>query len=184
MLGFPLGILSAAGAGGVAGTYELISTTILGTAQSSVVFDVSSFASTYKHLQIRATGRNSSSNGEMFLRLNADTGNNYSTHALYADGTGPYSIAASSTSQIRAGATSLSSDSASIFGTTILEILDAFSTTKNKTTRSLSGRTGSNQVLLISGAWYNTASTTSITLLTGANDFVSGSRFSLYGIRG
>jgi hypothetical protein len=181
-----LGIFSAAGAGGgPVGDYELIETNILGSNQASITFsNLGTYSSTYKHLQIRATGRNSSSNGEMFLRFNADTGNNYSTHALYADGTGPYSIAASSTSQIRAGATSLSTDASNVFGTTVLDVLDAFSTTKNKTTRSFSGRTGSNQILLISGAWYNTASTTSLTLLTGANNFVTGSRFSLYGIRG
>jgi hypothetical protein len=56
MLGFPLGILSAAGAGGgVAGDYELISSEILGTTAASVTFSsLGDYSSTYKHLQIRA----------------------------------------------------------------------------------------------------------------------------------
>lgn len=48
MLGFPLGILSAAGAGGVvAGDYELISTQILAATTNSVTFtSLGDFAST------------------------------------------------------------------------------------------------------------------------------------------
>jgi hypothetical protein len=49
-----------------------------------VVFDVSTFASTYKHLQIRMTARLSASTGitTSFLRLNSDTGSNYATHFI------------------------------------------------------------------------------------------------------
>jgi hypothetical protein len=52
----PFGVFSAAGSS-VSNSYELISTTILPNSSStSVTFDVSSLASTYKHLQVRVCG--------------------------------------------------------------------------------------------------------------------------------
>jgi hypothetical protein len=73
-----------------------------------------------------------------------------------------------------------------IFGPIIIDIVDAYSTTKNKTIRSLQGvySTGF-QVRLVSGSWRNTASITTIAM-TSANssNFLTGSRFSLYGIKG
>jgi len=67
----------------------------------------------------------------------------------------------------------------------VLDILDAYSTTKNKTIRSLSGMTGgANNLQLYSGLWNNTAAISSLNIFPGATNFVAGSRFSLYGIRG
>jgi hypothetical protein len=81
---FPLGILSAAGAGGVGATYELIESQILGSNQSSITFSsLATYASTYKHLQIRAAGKGSGNSFEetnVNLRFNGDTGSNYSAH--------------------------------------------------------------------------------------------------------
>ena len=65
-----------------------------------------------------------------------------------------------------------------------MDILDPYAT-KNKTVRSLSGNSGGSdsQVRLMSSAWLNTTSVTSITILGDGGDLVSGSRFSLYGIK-
>jgi hypothetical protein len=188
-----LGILSAAGAGGVvAGAYDLISTTILTGNQSSIVFDVSSFASTYKHLQIRAVGRSSggsigSQEGDAILiRFNGDTGSNYAHHALFGNGSTVNSGAAASTTAMAAQRFTDSTGTANAFGAFIADFLDPFSTTKNKTLRVMGGTT--NQVTTInlnSGHWRSTAAVTSITLTpnVGAN-FNAGSRFSIYGLRG
>jgi hypothetical protein len=77
-------ILGVTASGFDTGAYELISTTILGSAQSSVVFDVSSYTSTYKHLQIRVVTRTDRGANEDILgiRFNGDTGSNYITHLL------------------------------------------------------------------------------------------------------
>jgi hypothetical protein len=67
-----------------------------------------------------------------------------------------------------------------------MDILDYGVTTKNTTMRALNGGHEYNWIALASGVWMNTAAVTSITFnmpLTSAN-FVSGTRFSLYGIRG
>jgi hypothetical protein len=188
MLGFPLGILSAAGAGGVVPvgpTYELISTTILGTATSSVSFSsLATYASDYKHLQIRIAVRTDTVNDLISMRLNSDTGANYANHELQGDGSTVNSSAAQSQTSMRFGRTAYSTMTANSFAGMVVDLLDTYSTSKNKTIRCLSGRTGAaNSIQLFSGFHMSTASLTSITILPGSPNFIAGSRFSLYGIR-
>jgi hypothetical protein len=188
---FPLGILSAAGAGGVAGeTYELIETQILGSAQSSVTFSsLATYASTYKHLQIRAAGKGSGNSFEetnVNLRFNGDSGSNYSYHFLNGLGSSATSGAGTSATLMNVGKFADSGVATAIFGAIVIDILDSYSTTKYKTVRSLYGKYSSAsypRLGLYSGNWMNTNSLTSIEVLPDGN-FVTGSRFSLYGIRG
>ena len=185
-----LGIFSAAGAGGVAGTYELISTTILGSSQSIVTFsNLGDYSSTYKHLQIRmGFGSNNGTTGTYtLLRFNADSGSNYSRHVL--EGTG--STVTSSNLINQSGVfvspstgtqNSLHSESYAI------DFLDSFSTTKNKTLRAFGGVSSiGHGIILLSGLWRSTSSITSITLEANSggssSTYGTGSRFSLYGIR-
>ena len=186
MLGFPLGILSAAGAGGVAGgSYELISTTILGTSTASVSFSsLGTYAADYKHLQIRVLSRSSLDGGRGVLtRFNSDTGSNYSWHVLLGNGSSVISSAGTSTTFMYGGIQAISTDTANSYGVFVMDILDPYSTTKNKTIRSLSG-VGGSRIDLYSGNWRNTNSLTAVTLDPEAGLFVAGSRFSLYGIKG
>jgi hypothetical protein len=178
----PLGILSSAGGG--FGTYELIQTQILGSTTASITFSgLATYASTYEHLQIRYTARqtNTGSVG-MSMRLNGDTASNYSYH--YLGGTGSSVLAAAGVTQTSmiVGSAFGTSAAANAFGAGVIDLTDAFSTSKNKTTRTLEGRS-SEWIALISGNWRNTASITSIQLFPDVYSFVTGSRFSLYGIR-
>jgi hypothetical protein len=76
------------------------------------------------------------------------------------------------------------SNTANIFGSAVIDILDPFSTTKNTTTRSLGGHNSSTARLYLgSGAYYSTAAVTSITVGPNSGSILAGSRFSLYGIR-
>jgi hypothetical protein len=71
------------------------------------------------------------------------------------------------------------------FTAVVIDLLDVYSTTKNKTIRALYGSSGTpNVVQLLSGAWFSTSSTTSLTVGRLSNNFTNGSRFSLYGIKG
>ena len=192
MLGFPLGILSAAGAGGVpagASDYELLETAILVSNTGSVTFSsLGTYSATYKHLQIRFTARTTTSTGDnLFIRMNGVTTSNYSSHTLRGNGTSVTSTGYANESQIFFDGGMPGSNAASnIYSGAVIDFLDAFSTTKNKTTRAFNGFTSaaSNQtwVNLNSGVWRDTSALTSITL-TGAT-FVTGCRFSLYGIKG
>ena len=184
----PFGILSAAGAGGAApaGAYELIQTTVLGTDTASVTFSsLGDYSSTYKHLQVRTLARVSAATTEtLLIRLNADTGSNYSWHGLSGNGSAVSSFALTSNSYMGIGIHPGSNSSANIFGLTVIDFLDTYSTTKNKTARSLGGMNGATTtVRLHSGLWQNTSSLTSIQVFSEVSNFVAGSRFSLYGIR-
>jgi hypothetical protein len=169
--------------------FELISTFILSSNTPSITFDVSSFASNYKHLQIRSLMRSTfaSTWDSGSIRFNSDSGTNYANHALGGTGSGsPYSESGTSRSNIglSGGALAASSLESNIFTGSILDILDPFSSTKNTTTREFSGSVASERrVRFGSGFWANTAPVTSIQLACTGN-FIPGSRFSLYGIRG
>jgi hypothetical protein len=185
----PFGVLSAAGAGGVAGSdFELISSSILGSAQSSVVFDTSSLGSTYKHLQLRFTTRGTRTEADdtFLVRFNGDTGTNYSYHRLGTfNGSTVDSAAGVSASQLQIAYGAGGNTTANAFTGAVVDILDPFSTTKNTTIRTFSGIAASITYLnLQSGVYRNTAAITSITLFPISANLIAGSRFSLYGIKG
>lgn len=181
-----LGILNSQVESAAGGAYELIESNILTSSASSVTF--SSIPQDYKHLQIRSVALGTGGNLAMFrMRFNSDTGSNYAWHRLRGDGSSVSSAAGTSQSYIEplqriAG----SSGNSTSYSAAIIDILDYAVTTKNKTTRTLGGHTlDSNFIFLNSGLWLNTSAISALELFVdGTNNFVSGSRFSLYGIRG
>lgn len=177
--------------GGAAGDYELISTTVLGSATSSVTFSgLGTSAAAYKHLQLRITAQSTFSSGSaragINVTFNSDTANNYSWHGLFGDGSTVGSQASTTTSSLVIADIPFLASSNSVFGAIVADILDFSSTSKNKTVRSLGGHSGSgatNHIDLSSGAWYSTSAVTSITLKPITYNFITGSRFSLYGLK-
>jgi len=190
----PFGILSAAGVVEGGATYELISTTILGSTTPTVTFSTSSLGIDYKHLQIRAVAQqhiniSGTYGGSIILRMNGDTGNNYAYHYIRGDGSNAASASVSSTDRIAINRIPYANPRNDKYGALVLDVLDFASTTKNKTSRVISGvpfaGDDASWATLTSGLWNSTAAITSITLSPSAYDgFYAGSRFSLYGIRG
>jgi hypothetical protein len=172
--------------------FHHLETVRLGGAASSVTFSNLSRYADYQHLQIRFVARSTYGSFPVFdtgMRFNSDSGTNYSWHQLLGLGSGnPVSEASANQTSMRCGVGAANSLGSSIFGASVVDILDAFNTTKFKSIRSLDGTMGSatngNYIMLHSGAWRNTAAISSITLIDqyGGN-FTSGSRFSLYGIK-
>jgi hypothetical protein len=183
-----LGIFSAAGAGGavpVIPDYELISSTILGSAQASVTFSsLGTYSSTYKHLQIRFTSRSSSGTGTegVFSRFNGDSGNNYTLHGVYGTGSSVISYASANINNALSGAYPANDFTANGFGAGVIDLTDAYAS-KFKTLRTFTG-VASARVDLQSGLWRNTDTITSWVLFPVLGNWVAGSRFSLYGIKG
>ncbi len=168
-------------------SYESIASASGTGSSGSITF--SSIPSTYKHLQLRAIGRSdyAGSNVQLAMRFNSDTATNYSTHNLIGIGSGSgTATGTASTTYIEGGQMAGATLSASIYGVTIIDVLDYQDTNKFKTSRSLSGfdANGSGQVLLSSGAWRSTSAISSIVLLAGAGNWTTDSRFALYGIKG
>jgi hypothetical protein len=184
----PLGFWAASGAGSTGSTFELISTTILGSANT---ISFTSIPSGYKHLQIRAAARTAAGQvpDQIGVRLNNDTtAGNHGWHYLNGNGSSVTSGAGVSNEtvvrcQMITGASAVTNN----FGVVVIDILDAFSTSKNKTIRSLGGYADSSagNIGLSSGFYLSTNAVTRVDLigLFSAN-FIANSRFSLYGIKG
>jgi len=182
----PLGILSAAGAGGVQGDYELIETQILGSSQANITFsNLNTYSSTYKHLQIRAAVRSTRAaiNSDVGVQFNTNT-TGYFWHEIQGNGSIVEGGAVTATSSMRLGMASGATATANAFSPTVIDLLDAYSTTKNKTFRGLTGVAEAPRIRLTSGSLASTSSLTEIKLLDLFGSFVAGSRFSIYGIRG
>jgi hypothetical protein len=182
------------------GSYDLLATEILTSSQSSITFaSLGDYAADYQHLQIRVlarTTRTSNTDDVFAISFNGNTTMaNYSHHFLKGNGSSVSSTGtnwADSSNGIPIGHTTSSIAVASNYAPTIIDILDAFSSSKNTTVRSLSGWIDPNSnagyaqqsIQLSSGAFLNTSSITSISLgPTLSPNFVTGSRFSLYGLR-
>ncbi len=188
----PLGIFASSGSR-AAGAFQLLESTVLTGSQAAVEFTnlTTKYASTYQHLQVRMTMRTDRpqvSTDTVYFQLNGDTSNNYSVHILYGNGS---SVTSAAGANWPGGyihevvPTSGSGGIANNYAGAVLDLLDPFETTKNKTARSLAGSTTTaNFVVLASSNWRSTNSVTSIRFYsTTSNNLVSGSRFSLYGIK-
>jgi len=181
---FPLGVLSAAGAS-VGGDFELISTAF-GTGSSGVI-EFTSIPSTYRHLQIRYSAKNTSTNNAMGIRMNGVTTSSYGRSRMTSTG------GASLLHESLGGQTIINLPE-SVQTTTgtgfvsggVIEILDYTSTTKNTTIEALTGSIVDGSVRrfhFISGLFADTPAISSISFVASANSFATISRFSLYGIR-
>jgi hypothetical protein len=171
--------------------FELIQTSVLGSNTPSVTFTLTSLhQSSYKHLQLRAIARTTDNQAyaDLYLRFNGDTATNYGWHYVSGTGSGsPSSGWASSQTGIFVGRASGNTATTNNFSAATTDIIDAFSSNKNKVTRMIGGEIDSSymQTLTTSGLWSNTAAVTSITLFSNqGGNLVAGTRLSLYGIRG
>lgn len=164
-----------------AGAYESIAAvTVPSGGLASVTF--SSIPQTYSHLQLRVFALNTAipQGGDVYMRLNGDTGSNYNAHYLYGGGSSA-AAGVNTNTYVYAAFNAVTNP-----GVGITDILDYTSTNKNKTTRSLIGndRNGAGDIALTSGLWLNTSAITSISVFPGANSFAQYSQIALYGIKG
>jgi hypothetical protein len=169
--------------------FELISTTVLSEPAASITFsNLGDYASTYKHLQLRGVAKDAftgGSVGDFYLTFNG-VGTNYRDHYILGNGSGVTSTSRGYTTVITPGnIVSSSTPNANRFSPYVIDILDFASTSKNKTTRALTGHLadGRSEIFLSSGAYFSTNAITSINLRSNSN-LVVGTRFSLYGIKG
>jgi hypothetical protein len=164
-------------------TYTQIASTTLGSAAASVTF--SSIAGTYTDLVIVCDNLFvASGTPNLRVRLNGDTGSNYSVTPVEGNGITAYSVRQSSITGIDFGyytslyptATSTSPNNA------IVNVMNYSNSTTYKTilARSGSAYTGTSANV---GLWRDTASITSVIITnSSAVNFDAGSTFNLYGI--
>lgn len=156
--------------------------TATATSGTSVIFN--DIPQGYKHLQIRCNVALSSGSNDLRIRFNGDAGNNYADHYLRGNGSTTAAGADPDVDSIRyvAYMTSGTSQSNGI----VVDVLDYSNTGKYKTARSLSGydTNAAGWVMFSSGLWMNLTAISSITIFSSNNSFTTGTRFSLYGIKG
>ena len=172
---------------GPTGAFDALGSVTVGSGgQSSITF--SAIPQTYTHLQIRGIHRSTTSGTSAtggYVKLNGDTGTNYSTHILYGNGSSAAAYSASSTANVIYADVVDGSATANVFGAFVMDILDYSNTTKNKTGRTLYGwdLNGSGTMALESFGWYNTAAVNSITFTPSSGNFAQYSSYALYGIK-
>jgi hypothetical protein len=162
----------------MATTYTPIATTTLASAAASYTF--SSIPSTYTDLVVVVTARNTTSTYTATIRLNGDSGANYSSTQLYGNGTTAGSNRDTSRTSIDNIYAASSADTAGVFNVTLVNIQNYSNTTTYKTVLSRSNLTV--QVAASAGLWRSTAAITSLGIFSASN-FAAGSTFTLYGIK-
>lgn len=184
----PLGILASAGAA-PGPAFELIQTVNLNFTTQDVTFsNLQTHASSYRHLQVRAVIRNAGGSESLRIRLNGQT-SGYSYHWLgrVPNPTSLQSVGFPDSQSVDLG--SIPTTPASMFAPLILDLNDAYSTSKNKTLRWTwgysDGTIDGSRIQFGSGVLMSTAQLSSMSFLSGSSaSFQPGVRFSLYGIRG
>jgi hypothetical protein len=159
-------------------TYEPIATQTISTASASVVFN--SIPQTYTDLVVVADSRFTQASGRwMGVRLNNDTGANYST--IYMAGTGSSAISAFfEDTALRIGNGSASSARSG----SMAHIANYTNTNAYKV--SISRSVTNEYAISYTSHWRNNSAVTTLTFVCDtaeSNQFMAGSMFSVYGIK-
>jgi hypothetical protein len=173
------------------GSYDALATVTLSTTTPSITF--SGIPQGYKSIQIRAITRSDMNSGGAWspisLRFNSDSGANYSIHSLGGTGSSAFAEGYASQTSTTGGFAAPSTNVASSFGTSIIDIIDYASTSKVKTVRLLTGveNNGSGIIVEQSGGWYSTAAINTITFgmygSTNGSNYLANTQFALYGVK-
>ena len=168
------------------GDFESIATASGDGTNFEITF--SSIPSTFAHLQIRCLAKSTTGTPAINLRINGDTGSNYTRHRFIGNGTSFSATADVSQTQIPVLGNAGLPSASNTYGVAIYDILDYTNTNKYTTVRVLAGQdsNGSGGVDFTSGLWLNTAVISSLTFRTAnsGEPFTTATRFALYGIKG
>ena len=161
-------------------TYDRIATQTLGSNTYTVTF--SSIPATYTDLVLVCSVRDTNGSGTISadMQLNSDSGSNYSTTVLRGNGSTADSLRSTSSTVMTYnyypnGATSA-------FGTVIFNLMNYANTTTNKTVLIRSNNPEGNLTANVS-LWRNTAAINTVAVRSNTAFFVTGSTFTLYGIK-
>jgi len=166
---------------------ESIATYALTSSQATITF--SSIPATFKHLQVRMLARTdvNGSTDNIQIYFNGDTSNAYSRHQFTSDFGSPASATADPDQPLFTGTIGGNTNNANVFGLAIIDVVDYSVSGKYKITKAFTGVDyGTNGYMTqMAGSWNNTAVITSVSIAkqSGSN-FVAGSRFALYGLKG
>ena len=163
----------------MATTYEKIATTTLSSATNTISFG--SIPTTYTDLKLVLVATTSTSNQAIYLRVNADSGTNYSY--TYVGGNGTAASSSRQTSVTNIDPTQLAGSS-----TTVPQMWDfdifSYAGSTNKTvlythTADLNGSGATEKGV---GLWRSTTAINAVSLTTSSGNMNIGTTATLYGI--
>jgi hypothetical protein len=154
-------------------TYTPLANITLGSAAATVTF---TSLTSHRDYIVVCTGTSASASN-WAIRLNSDTGSNYTMVYMYGAGSGSYGSGTDATTSALGGGIGTSTISQSVF-----QIMDGSASDKHKTILNRTDRTD-DATYAWANRWANTAAVTSIQVrcANGAN-FNTGSTFALYGV--
>lgn len=158
-------------------TYEKIATTTLGSASNDVTF--SSITATYTDIVVICNAKVTSGTADLWFNFNSDTGSNYSI--TFISGNGSAIQSARNTNATKMSVTNYGYLETTI-GTYIVNIQNYSNTTTYKTSLARANTT-SNGLAAGAGLWRSTAAISTIKISPSADNFATGSTFTLYGIK-
>jgi hypothetical protein len=158
-------------------TYTPIATTTLGSAASSVTF--SSIAGTYTDIIAILNTSITTGTADVRIQVNGDTGSNYSTTVVTGSGSTAGSFRYSNQTY---GRLNYDGYADTTFGqNAIVNLMNYANSTTFKTILAR-GNNAANGTSAVVNLWRSTSAINSITFSASASTFVTGSRFTLYGI--
>jgi hypothetical protein len=167
------------------GRFEFIDGSLLTVDASSVTF--SSIPQTYRALILRSSARTTSSQTDTYMRYNGDSSSIYANHLVVGSGSSLNVFDLTAQTQTRSACLLTgSTQPAATFGIGYVLINDYSSTTKLKTGKSYVGTVGPSsggEMQWYDNIYASTSAITTILLSPGGGNFVSGSRFNLYGVK-
>lgn len=160
-------------------TYEPIATQTLGSANSTITF--SSIAASWTDLKLTIVGTASTS-VDGFIRLNSDTGSNYSFTRLSGNGSSTNSARGTSVTSIPiCYTTAWPTASPALYTVDLFSYAGATNKTILISTSTDQNGSGGSEVSV--GLWRNTAAITSISIFTATSSMAAGTTATLYGIK-
>jgi hypothetical protein len=167
------------------GSYDALATVTVPSGGLATI-SFAGIPSNYRHLQLRILARSTAAvnSDNIILKYNGSSSNYYAYHQLYGTGGAVFANTSNVSTYNQTGYFPGTNIASSIFGPTIIDILDYAATNKNKVARTLTGYNSNTDgiILLRSGLWVNTSAITSIEL-TAAGSFAQYSQFALYGVK-
>ena len=161
-------------------TYVALAKQTLTTATAEVTF---SSLGSYTDIILVSNFGTTAAGNSVGLRFNSDTGSNYSTTQI--NGPGPYGFSwrgSNQTSITVFGSPIADGTPSTLIANGTIHIQNYGNSTTNKTVLSRYGY-ATGEVIAGVGLWRNTNAITSFTLVAVGSTFLSGSTFSLYGIK-
>jgi hypothetical protein len=155
-----------------------LATITLGSAQATVSF--SSIPATYRDLRLVCWSSSNIVSQSIGVRLNGDSGSNYSAVWALGYGTTPTSASGSQSGVAQALIGGFTGASTSEASPLTFDLMDYSATDKHKSGVARYGNTG--ESAMAATRWANTAAVTSLQILMTSGGFNAGSTFALYGI--